>query len=96
MAARLLEAIRAETYPLAEAAGREVTVSLGLATGTPNAELLAEADAQLYRAKGKGKRTFSVAPTVDLPSPVARQPPRSRSSVPGPTSSPALATAADP
>lgn len=70
VAERLRSAIAA-TPIAAEGQALEVTVSIGLASaaaGTLCDDLIAQADAALYRAKDKGRNRIEVAPESGLPS----------------------------
>jgi diguanylate cyclase (GGDEF)-like protein len=74
VAARVLQAVRAEPIVIGSAAGETVTLSIGVAAASPGPgprdykalaeELIAEADAALYRAKSAGRNRTASSPNT--------------------------------
>ncbi len=74
VAARVLQAVRAEPIPVGKGGVQTVTLSIGVATAKPGPgqrdykvlaeRLIAEADAALYRAKSAGRNRVATSPNV--------------------------------
>jgi len=74
VAARVLQAVRAEPIAVGPGASEKVTLSIGVAAAKPGPgqrdykvlaeRLIAEADAALYRAKSAGRNRIAISPNV--------------------------------
>jgi diguanylate cyclase (GGDEF)-like protein len=74
VAARVLQAVRAEPIAIGPGASEKVTLSIGVAAAKPGPgqrdykvlaeRLIAEADAALYRAKSAGRNRIAISPNV--------------------------------